>query len=365
MPQKRLPARLKIRHRAGREPRFVIVDGATEIDTGCGVGDRKGAEARLGDYIAASRQIDTSSRNPAQVSVADVIALYLTSKPAAPACYHGTPLLAFFGLLTLKDINGALCRRYADERGRQVAPSTVRRELGTLQAAINHWHVESPLDAVPRVWKPEEAPPQERVLTRAEVARMLQACRVLSRTPRKGGQGAVQLIDYRHVARFILIALYTGTRHQAITDLGWYESDDTGWLDPLKGIIHRAGRAERKTRKRRDASRIPDRLLAHVRRWARLDLAQGPQAAVVRFRGKPVDRMQRSWRRVVKAAGLGNEVTPHVLKHTAATWLLSSGVDIWATSGLTSTSTRTLEARYGHHSPEFQRAAAGAFRKRA
>ena len=350
MPRKRLPARLYLRERQGREPRWVIIDGRKEIDTGCSHGDYKGAEEKLGAHIAAHRQIDTSIRNPAQISVADVIALYLKTKPEPPACYHGTPLLAFFGLKTLRDINGQLCRSYTAERGKTVTRSTVRRELGTLQAAINFWHVESPLEAVPKVWKPEEGARRERVLTRNEAARLLWAARKL-RLP--------------YVARFILLGLYTGTRHATILALRWTESADAGWLDPQAGIIYRAGRAEKQTRKRRTAARMPDRLLAHVRRWASLDLSQGPQTAVIRYKGKPITRQQRGWEAVVKAAGLGSDVTPHVLKHSATTWLLRAGMDIWDVAGLTSTTTKTLEGVYGHHSPEFQQATAQAFRRKA
>lgn len=167
-----------------------------------------------------------------------------------------------------------------------------------------------------------------------------------------------------YVARFILLGLYTGTRHATIVRLRWTESDDAGWLDPERGIIYRAGRTEKQTRKRRAAARMPDRLLAHVRRWARLDLAQGPQMAVVRYKGRPITRQQRGWEAVLKAAKL-TDVTPHTLKHTAATWLLRAGIDLWDVAGLTSASTKTLEAIYGHHSPEFQKASAKAFRKKA
>lgn len=362
MPRKRLPARLRIKDRPAG-PRWVIVDGRTEIDTGCGPGDYKEAQAKLGTYIEETREIDTTIRNPAQVSCSDVIALYIKNNPAPPGCYHAGPLLEFFGLKTLRDINGQLCRAYAEQRGKKVQQGTVRRELVTLQAAINFWHVESPLDAVPKVWKPEEGARRERVLTRQEAARLLRAARQL----RLG-----------YVARFILLGLYTGTRHATILALRWTESDDAGWLDADRGIIYRAGRAEKQTRKRRTAARMPDRLLAHVRRWARLDFAQGPQAAVIRYKGRPITRQQRGWDAVVVAAGLGRvirrpdgseivetDVTPHVLKHSATTWLLRAGVDLWDVSGLTSTSTKTLETVYGHHSPEFQKAAASAFRKRA
>lgn len=348
MPRKRLPARLRLKDRQERGQRWVIVDGRTEIDTGCGAGDYKAAQEKLGEYIAETKTIDTSTRNPAQVSVADVIALYIQHHPAPPGCYHATPLLEFFGLKTLRDINGQLCRAYHAERGQKVTQGTVRRELVTLQAAINFWHLESPLDAVPKVWKPEDSPGRDRVLTRTEAAKLLNAARKL-RLP--------------HVSRFILLGLYTGTRHAAILKLRWTESDDAGWLDAERGIIYRAGRLEKQTRKRRDAARMPDRLLAHVRRWARLDLAQGPQAAVCRYRGQPIARQQRGWEAVVKAAKV-HGITPHILKHSATTWLLQSGMDIWSVSGLTSTGTKTLETVYGHHSLEFQPANAKAFRRR-
>ena len=81
---------------------------------------------------------------------------------------------------------------------------------------------------------------------------------------------------------------------------------------------------------------------------------------------------------VVVAAGFGHyrkepdgterlhtDVTPHVLKHTGTTWLLRDGVDLWDVSGLTSTSTKTLEGVYGHHSPDYQKASAKAFRRKA
>lgn len=350
MPRKRLPARLRLKDRGDRGQRWVIVDGRTEIDTGCGAGDDEGATEKLGEYLAQNRRIDTSTRNPAQISVADVIALYIKHHPAPPGCYHAAPLLGFFGLKTLREVNGQLCRAYAADRGAKVTTGTVRRELGTLQAAINFWHVESPLDAVPKVWKPEDSPPRERVLTRKEAAQLLRAARRL----RLG-----------YVARFILLGLYTGTRHAAILSLRWYPSADAGWLDAEAGIIYRAGTAEKQTRKRKTAARMPDRLLAHVRRWAALDLANGPQMAVIRYKGRPITRQQRGWDAVVEAAGLGADVTPHVLKHSAATWLLRAGMDLWDVAGLTGTSTKTLESVYGHHSPEFQKSTAQAFRKRA
>src|SRR6516165_12589546 len=41
----------------------------------------------------------------------------------------------------------------------------------------------------------------------------------------------------RHLARFILIALYTGTRHDAILRLRWVPNTDSGWIDLVSGVM--------------------------------------------------------------------------------------------------------------------------------
>lgn len=344
MPRRRLPARLY--YRAAKD-RWIIVDGSKEIDTQCRLGDRAGAETQLGEYLARHRGIDTSERDPARVSVADVIALYVKHHAVAPAIYHAEPLIEHFGGMVLSEINGQSCRRFAETRGSSVSLSTVRRELGTLQAAINYWHRESPLAAVPVVTKPDESAPRIRFLTRNEAARLLWAARRLG---------------MRHVARFILIGLYTGTRHEAILRLRWHENADAGWIDYQRGIIHRAGTGQKQTRKRKATSRVPNRLMVHVRAWAAADLARGPQAAIVRWKGQQIQKERRAWESVCRAAGV-DDVTPHTLKHTACTWALASGMNIWDVAGLTGTSVKTIESTYGHHAPEYQEAAVKAFRR--
>jgi integrase len=52
----------------------------------------------------------------------------------------------------------------------------------------------------------------------------------------------------------------------------------------------------------------------------------------------------------VRASGL-DDVSAHVLKHTAITWLLRRGVPIWEVAGYTGTSPQTIARVYGHHHP--------------
>jgi integrase len=66
-------------------------------------------------------------------------------------------------------------------------------------------------------------------------------------------------------------------------------------------------------------------------------------------------------RTVVKDAGLGADVTHHVLRHTAATWLMQAGTDRWEAAGFLGMSVETLMGRYGHHHPDYLSEARGAF----
>jgi integrase len=62
----------------------------------------------------------------------------------------------------------------------------------------------------------------------------------------------------------------------------------------------------------------------------------------------------------VDLAGLWGKVTPHTLRHTAATWLMQRGVPIWQAAGFLGMSAEVLERTYGHHHPDYMRAAAHA-----
>ena len=176
--------------------------------------------------------------------------------------YHLKALNPFWGAKSLGDVKGSTCREYILKRvtgtksseplttwkGKSttcVMPSTARQELKTFQAAINHWHKESPLAAVPKVTLPKPGERRERVLERSEVARMLWACRKLSRTPTYSPRGAQVFRDYSYVARFILIGKETGTRHEAILGMQWEVNKSGGYYDDVRNILYRRGTHER------------------------------------------------------------------------------------------------------------------------
>jgi integrase len=230
-----------------------------------------------------------------------------------------------------------------------VSKETARRELTVLRAAINAYHAETPLDALPVVTLPESSPPRPHWLRRDDVARLLRAARGLE--DRDAGAA---------LARFILISLYTGTRSGATRRLAWMPSTIGGHVDLKAGVIHRRGADEAETKKRRPPIRIPARLAGFLERCRKADMKrEKPVAYVIHYRGAPVDKQRRSWAAAREKAGLSAEITPHVLRHTAATWMMQAGVDLWDAASYLGMSTAMLEDVYGHHHPDFQKEIAG------
>jgi integrase len=90
----------------------------------------------------------------------------------------------------------------------------------------------------------------------------------------------------------------------------------------------RAADGELQSKKRKPPSRIHAKLLPWLRRWRERDIASGV-SIVCHYDGVQVKKLRRSWATIRKAAGLGDDVTPHVLRHTCVTWLLQAGVPTW------------------------------------
>jgi integrase len=257
--------------------------------------------------------------------------------------------LRFFGDKRLSQINGALCRAYVAQRSTDAA---ARRELEDLRAAINHYRNEGHIRVVISVPLPPRRPARERWLTRSEAARL-----VLAAWRAKDEQSGKTKTRYtrRHVARFILVALYAGRRAGAIVEAALQPTAGRGHIDLERGVFHpRAHR--RQTKKRQPAIVLPRRLLAHLRRWKK-----SGQRYAVEWNGEPIGRMAKAFRQAVRDAALDADVTPHALRHTAATWMMQRGAPPWEAAGYLGMSVETLIRVYGHNHPDHQRAAWSVF----
>jgi integrase len=74
-------------------------------------------------------------------------------------------------------------------------------------------------------------------------------------------------------------------------------------------------------------------------------------------------RLDKSFRSIVKACGFC-DVVIHTLRHTAITWGLQNGMDLWDASGYFGVSVEVLDRVYGHHSPHHLRQAASIMGRR-
>ena len=335
MPTAQKPPRLWLRKREGRKAMWLIKDGGQQYVTGCGEADRAGAENALAEYIASKWKAPDATQN--DMSVSDVLSIYgrehgATTADPARIGYAIDALLEFWADQKVSDIRGEACRTYDRFRGK--APATVRRELGTLRAALRYCETEGYLRAAPAIWLPEKPPSKDRWLTREEAARLLAAARA------EGKRSA-------HLVRFILIGLYTGTRKDAILNLGWSPNLAGGHVDLENGVIYRQSASARRTKKRQSPVRIPRRLFQHLSRW------QNDGQWVIEYSDRRVLDIKRGWNSARDRAGLEG-VTPHVLRHTAITWAMQRGARIEDASVFFAISMEELQRTYWHHHPDAQ-----------
>ena len=204
-----------------------------------GTAHREQAEAFFGEWLHA-RGRRSGPRDPDEVLVTDVLTDFARErgpKVAAPEVMGRAivMLTGFWEGRVVAEVRPETCSLYRERRER--AAGTVRRELGVLQAAINHAHRNGALTRSVAVELPKSPPPRDRWLTPREAAGLLRA----SRTEQAR----------LYLPLFILLGLYTGRRKEAILSLRWPQVD----LDARLIDFETPGRERTKKR----AGRYPSR----------------------------------------------------------------------------------------------------------
>jgi integrase len=307
-----------------------------------GATDREQAEIVFADFLQARGRRNGPS-DPSEMLVTDMIADYARErgpKVTAPQVMGRAidMLTSFWEGRMVADIRPETCSLYRERRGR--AAATVRRELGVLQAAINHAYKNGKLTRSLPVELPKSPPPRDRWLTRREAARLFRASRT--------NQARL------YMPLFILLGLYTGRRKEAILSLRWPQ------VDLEAGLIDFEVPGRELTKKRRGKVPIPAKLLPHLRRAQKRGSDLG---YVLHINGKRIGNIKKGFAAACCRAGLDG-VSPHTLRHTAATWLMQAGVTHWQAAGYLAMSEKTLREVYGHHHPDYLREAAEALSKR-
>ena len=129
------------------------------------------------------------------------------------------------------------------------------------------------------------------------------------------------------------------------------------FVDLDRGIFYRLAQGTPATNKRQPPVPLPPRLLAHLRRWHDKGIAK---QHFVEFNGRPVKSVKTAFKTAVSLSGLEGKISPHTLRHTAATWLMQIGVSTWEAAGFLGMSEKTLRDVYGHHHPDYLHGAAKA-----
>lgn len=258
-------------------------------------------------------------------------------------------MVAFFGPnVTAADVSHTLCQDYAKHAAAQgrLNAMSVWGDLNALRSALR-WAYSSGLIDQPRhercwnIAKPEGRTEQ---LTPDEFWRWYDAA------------------TSAHIRLFLLIALLTSQRHTAICELKWVHVDfERGFIDFEAGMRKKSGTSRsilsKGYQKNRAIVAMTDTLRAAL--VGAKAVAQTPY--VIEYQGRRCARVTEGVVNARVAAGLPKWVTPHVLRHTAASWAAEK-MDVEEVAYLTGhKDRRTLEGVYIHRRDgEKSRAAAEA-----
>lgn len=230
-----------------------------------------------------------------------------------------------FGHLAPRQIDRALCRKYASQRG--VSDGTLRKELSALRAALR-WHEPN----TPAVFEmPPNPQPRDRHLTRDEVRRLIDAAKA------------------DHLKLFIRLAIHTAARKTAILSLQWRA------VDFARGEI-RLGHVQRG--KGRATVPITDSIRPHLE--DAFKKSESEEGWVIEWAGGRVKDIKKGFSAACRIAGL-DDVTPHVLRHTAAVWMAEAGVSMDEIAQYLGHTNPSVTYRvYARYSPTYLRRAASA-----
>ena len=235
-------------------------------------------------------------------------------------------LVPFFGDLLPTHVTNQLLRQFA-MANKQVSNGTILRRLGVLKAALRYAEGNRWIEPLPTLKMPVGHPPPRDVwLTREEVAKLIEK----AKSP--------------HIQLFIKLAVSTAARSGAILDLTWPQVDMTrGVIDFGRGWGN----------KRRAIVPMGEALIEALKEAK--EIAQTDR--VIEFNGKPVKSIKKAFRLLCKECCI--KASPHVLRHTAATWLVIEGVPLSEVARLLGNSEAMIEKVYGKHSPDYLRRAVG------
>lgn len=270
-------------------------------------------------------------------SVADLYKLCQEDKKAQGKRAHETmghywkALTLHFGNKLPENIKVQDCRDYAAARAAQGRKqSTYVSELKYLRLSLN-WAVKHKyLEEAPFIEVPSDPDPKDRHLTRDEFLKLTESA------------------ESPHIRLAMFLLLTTAARLEAVLQLTWNRVDFQ-----RRKVILRDPLAT-SSQKGRAIVPINDTLLRELQQADINRLSDH----VVEWRGRPVKSIKKGFREAAKRAKL-NDVTPHVLRHTAAVWMIEGGRSMEEVSQFLGHGSVDITRKvYARYSPEYLAGAA-------
>ena len=290
---------------------------------------RKEAEAEARDLV-----MKWSNRRTG-MTVAEIWEAYKVDRKGRPIVegmeFSGRSVLPVFGGLRPDQITVNDCRAYIEERraaGR--SDGTIWTQMNRLRICLSWAEKRGLITKAPYIERPPKPAPRTRYLTREEIDRLL----------------AVE--SAFHIRLAILTMLTTAARVAAVLELTWDRVDFT-----RRQIDLRTGKGGQKGRA---VVPINDSLYEALRRAQEAALTDH----VIEWACKPVGSIKKAFARTARNAGL-DDVSPHVLRHTAAVHMAEAGVSMDEIAQyLGHTDSRITASVYARYSPQHLRKAANA-----
>lgn len=307
------------------------------------------AQARYAAFLAQGKEAFARDVGTARLTVAKALDDYFREhvienvadrRRQADIIFH---LKQFFGELPLSDIDIPKCRSYADARragvlgggtrlqgeSKKGSEATIKRELGVLQAAVNHaarWRRIGPAAMPPTSMPTFEMP----------------------RVPHRTGEAP--WIDKPGIE--LLLKASEGPLHHFI-ELAYWWAARRGWVERLHvsqinfdtGRVNPYKPGERVTNKRRGMMPIFPEIRGTLE-----TLAANAENGFLFWQ---CSNFYHEFKRLTELAGYEDRGHPHVLRHSRATHMLMDGVSIYKVARLLGDSVQTIERTYGHWSPEY------------
>ena len=289
--------------------------------------ERRAAEGFLAQFIAGAEDPIIESPTVLQILEAYRDDRLADVRSKETLKYSVAALAARLGGIKPEHLTPIAIKRYARERG--AADGTVLREIGTLRAALA-WAVEHRwLATQPIISNPVKSPPpRDRWITKEEARLLLSGCRE------------------PHVRLFVMLGLMTVARMGAILEAKWCQVDwDKATIDYGPGH----------GKKRRAIVPLNHDVLQALKAAKELACSD----SIVEFHGRALKTIKKGFREACKRAGLSG-VTPHILRHSGATWMIADGVPLSEVARMLGDTESTVERVYAKHAPGYLARAASA-----